>query len=413
MLALSVALFSYKPTLANSNLEDALKAYRSYNFKEAERLIAAGLKASKNKQEDSIVAKLNNLSHQINTAERLFNHAARITVIDSITVPAEDFLSYYKLPSAAGKILSADRLPEVFANDFQMAYSNEAEDFMILSQNPFSIIDSNNLTTSPSDTITAGLVQTNQLTDGSWVKPHLLPNEISDFNGILPFLTSDGTLLYFASTDDKDSLGGYDLYVASRDSADDSYLQPSNLGMPFNSPFNDFMLAVDEENGVGWWATDRNQIPDSVTIYIYLLPKERDELIDDENAVKLALMSDYRLSWQEEDYSELIDKIKNIDPNNEEPIADFHLPMPGGIIYSSFSDFRNNMSYAYMEQYLDLNASQEDDLAELSELRRQFASRKTNTDLKNRIIQLESATSSRAEKMRKFLSDIYRLEIDY
>ena len=36
-------------------------------------------------------------------------------------------------------------------------------------------------------------------------------------------------------------MGGYDIFVTRYNSDTDNYLNPENVGMPFNSPFNDYM----------------------------------------------------------------------------------------------------------------------------------------------------------------------------
>ena len=82
----------------------------------------------------------------------------------------------------------------------------------------------------------------------------------------------DGVTLYFANNGEN-SLGGYDIFMTRRSDGDGEgkeYFQPQNVGMPYNSPFNDFMMAIDEASGLGWWATDRNQIPGKVTVYVFI-----------------------------------------------------------------------------------------------------------------------------------------------
>ena len=81
-------------------------------------------------------------------------------------------------------------------------------------------------------------------------------------------MMSDGITLYYANDGDN-TLGGYDIFM-TRKGDDGRFLQPQNIGMPYNSPYDDYMLAIDEVTGAGWWATDRNQIPDSVTIYVFV-----------------------------------------------------------------------------------------------------------------------------------------------
>ena len=54
------------------------------------------------------------------------------------------------------------------------------------------------------------------------------------------------------------------------------YLKAENIGMPFNSPANDYLLAIDESTQIGFLLTDRNQKPDSVCIYAFIPNTTRD-----------------------------------------------------------------------------------------------------------------------------------------
>ena len=76
-------------------------------------------------------------------------------------------------------------------------------------------------------------------------------NGLTERNGQqdYPFMLSDGTTLYFAENGEE-SLGGYDLFVTRYSSSSHEYLKPENLGMPFNSPYNDYMLVIDEPNNL-------------------------------------------------------------------------------------------------------------------------------------------------------------------
>ena len=55
-----------------------------------------------------------------------------------------------------------------------------------------------------------------------------------------PSMNSDGITLYFAAKGEA-SLGGYDIFITRYDAEDGSYLKPDNMGLPFNSPFNEYM----------------------------------------------------------------------------------------------------------------------------------------------------------------------------
>ena len=71
-----------------------------------------------------------------------------------------------------------------------------------------------------------------------------------------PYMLSDGVTLYFASKD-TNGLGGYDIYVTRYNTHTNTYTTPENLGFPYNSSANDYLMVIDELQQVGYFATDR------------------------------------------------------------------------------------------------------------------------------------------------------------
>ena len=57
---------------------------------------------------------------------------------------------------------------------------------------------------------------------------------------------------------------------------------PENVGMPFNSPYNDYMYVIDEFNDLGWFASDRYQPEDKVCVYVFV-PNESKQVYDYES----------------------------------------------------------------------------------------------------------------------------------
>ena len=97
-------------------------------------------------------------------------------------------------------------------------------------------------------------------------------------------MMADGITLYFAS-DKPEGLGGYDIYITRFSPISNEYLPAKNIGMPFNSTANDYMFAIDETNGIGIFATDRNQNKDSVAIYQFVFNKEKEIIKTDSCAI--------------------------------------------------------------------------------------------------------------------------------
>lgn len=93
-------------------------------------------------------------------------------------------------------------------------------------------------------------------------------------NSRFPFVENDGITIYY-SYNGNGSLGGYDIYASRLNSYTGRYMIPDNIGMPFNSPANDYLYVIDEVNNLGWFATDRNQPEGFVCIYTFIPNRSR------------------------------------------------------------------------------------------------------------------------------------------
>ena len=88
--------------------------------------------------------------------------------------------------------------------------------------------------------------------DGVWSEPINLGPEInSSFDEITPYLTKNGSKLYFSSNR-INSMGGFDVYETNFGLETGTWSQPTNLGLPINSPRDDvyFRLAADGLSGI-------------------------------------------------------------------------------------------------------------------------------------------------------------------
>lgn len=83
--------------------------------------------------------------------------------------------------------------------------------------------------------------------DGAWSIPQNLGPQVNSASDELnPFLSADGSELYFSSNRDE-SIGGYDVFFSSYLFEADRWSAPENLGIPINSPGDDthFSLGLD------------------------------------------------------------------------------------------------------------------------------------------------------------------------
>ena len=257
---------------------------------------------------------------------RMFKGTEQVTVIDSFIVAKNDFLNSYKISKESGKIMMNPDITGVM-------YENEMGNKRIFS----------NLT----DSMEMHLFTQVKLLDG-WSTPEEITS-LSDIGNVdYPYLMGDGTTLYFAS-DNEESLGGYDIYITRYDSEDNEYLRPSNIGMPFNSTSNDYMLAIDEFNNLGWFATDRYQPEDTVCIYVFI-PNESKRTYNYENTdlqtmIDAATLQNISKTWVdmnevEDAKNRLAKALANQNVNKEK--KNFTFIINDQYTYHSLNDFRSN-----------------------------------------------------------------------
>ncbi|MBD5355978.1 MAG: tetratricopeptide repeat protein [Bacteroides sp.] len=338
------------------------------------------------------------LERQLSIAENAMSRVEKIVIIDSISLPTDNFFKHYKLSSSAGRLVGPEEIPfEEHRNGAEMAFVSEDGDYMMWGE--------------PDSIGNVHLVDAIRLTNGDWhdvapVDDNLSNGRFADF----PFMMSDGVTLYYASNGDG-SMGGYDIFVASRDPAAGAYLQPQNIGMPFNSPYNDYMMAIDEENGVGWWATDRNRLEGKVTIYVYMvndLRKNYDP--DDDYIIDMARISDFRKTQNPSDeqiYQETLDIISELGKEGENKRVDFKFPIGQGEFYYTMTDFKNRTAFDAMNAYLKASNALSNDERKLTELRRRYPLNRAD-NVKDEILKLEKTLETKRTELTKLKSEVYR-----
>ena len=363
------------------------------------------------------IAAIPTVSFALNEAleRQMLSHVEKIIVVDSIEIDKDNFFKLYKLHPSAGRLLDPNEIRDIGvttidAEEPEIGFTNEFNDYMLWAQ--------------PDTTGYLRLAESLRLMDGRWSEPVFLPEVLSfmevDDEGVVdtaanasyPFMLDDGVTLYYAA-DGPESLGGYDIFVAMRDPADGSFLKPRNVGMPYNSEYDDYMMAIDQQTGVGWWVTDRNQIEDKLTLYIYVLPEARENVDpDDENLLSYATL----YGWEELINEEDIPKIQQIKREivsirpAQTKAEDFHLILPTGEIYTTFDDFKTPAAAQKMRQYIEDEMDVEDLRYELEELREEFYKSGKDKRLSQKILTAENNLRKEERKLKASLSDIIKLE---
>lgn len=272
----------------------------------------------------------------------MLQNVADVSFVDSLKLPKSNFLKFYKLSRDLGEIKSCS----VFFNDSLFAdyygFMTGRKDRIIFSQ------DIDNV---------GHLMITNKLIDG-WSQAVLLSNNLNSNRGEnYPYLMPDGVTIYFASKG-FNSLGGYDIFMSRYNSNLNDYTTPVNVGMPFNSPYNDYMMVIDDVHNVGWFATDRYQNKDSVMVYQFIPNKER-KVLQFNNQM---LLLDYsRLFMRNMAPADNIEKLKNLTPKETEPVEpsdtlnEMNFVINDDVVYHSVDQFinRNALNHYQLAQSIN------------------------------------------------------------
>ena len=247
---------TYLQKAVNSEVENAFRYIGDYYLQDGlyeEALEHYELYLDKVDPADSMFVVYTRRAEKAKHEFKFYKRVAKVMFVDSVVVEKANFLPAYKLGEESGNIDVTRNMLGGNTSTEGTAYRTEMSDKIY-----YSDADANG---------TMQLYMCYKMLE-SWSKPALL-NGLPEGDNNYPFLMSDGITIYFANNNSV-GLGGYDLYVTRYNSETDRYLVPENLGMPFNSSANDYMMVIDEVNGLGWFATDRNQPEGMVCIYTFI-----------------------------------------------------------------------------------------------------------------------------------------------
>ena len=395
------------PAVNADLLSEGREAFMNYDFELASEKYEKYSKLLKKSPNATGEELLDKYLRQLEIAENSLDNVQKIEIIDRIDVPASDYLKYIKLPATGGKLLSPDvSILKNRHNLSDFAYSSEVGDLMMWSE-------------SDADHKEA-VMQSEKLMDGSWEKPVNVGNSISESgNSRNPFLLTDGLTLYFSS-DGEESIGGYDLFVATKDPVSGEFRQPIGLGYPFNSPYNEYLMAIDEDNGIGWWVTDRNRLEGKLTIYIFKTNDVRKNYVpdDEDDIISLARIEDISVTQNPDtDYARILKEIDLRHKQNEKTSdVEFIFPMPYGKVAKSLNDFKTSAAKRSMQQYLQAFEEHKALEKKLSALREQYhktdKKKSSASALRNQILDLEKERDRQNDILKKMRNSIISSEIN-
>lgn len=380
---------------AEEVLKKGREAFLNYDFEEAEDQYST-YRELKAKAKESVSEEFEIWETELENASAAFERVQQIMIIDSILVAEKEFFKRYRLPQSAGSLINPSEIVTDLRNRGPVFF-NEAGDYL--------------LSSSKGTDGEFRLFETWLLPDGSQLSIESLEGDFDktgDYS--YPFMSADGQTLYFANNGEE-SIGGYDIFVAQKDPLTGEFLQPLNIGMPFNSPYDDYMMALDEENGIGWWATNRNAKEGFVNIYIYLLEDIRKNYPQStENLADRAMIKDYKSTWEEgkeKEYKVILGNLPTTSVREKEEEPEFTFAIGNGKVYHSYTEFRNKKAATLMKQYIERKNQLEKREAKLLEMRRRYVKDK---GLASGIIEEESKIEDERGKVRELANEIIKLE---
>ena len=349
-----------------------------------------------------------------NVAQQRMNHCDRldrmvrnsevVCFVDSFVVDKESFLSAYTMGNDVGRIATC---AEYFGDAALPGHLNETERGMDIF---FS--DEND-----GDEPQMKLYRRSKEGD-AWGRVQPIVGFDTGGNDDYPFMLSDGVTLYFAS-DGEGSIGGYDIFVSRMNTESGRFFRPDNVGMPFNSTANDYMMAINEMANLGWFATDRNQPEGKVCVYVFVpnVEKRRVEVaeVGYAKALEIAKLSSIAATQCDEDvvrkarqqmamlvYSQKTDRKKD----------DFFFVIDDLKDYKSLSDFKSKQARELFTEWQKRTVQHKSDVERLEACRSEYekASSATKIRIKEQILDLEAKVEAEAVALKEIEYEIRRLE---
>ena len=321
--------------------------------------------------------------------QRYLRRVEKIQVLDSVQVPLDSILysrgRRIRLSKEEG-YLSKDSLG-------QIVYTNQRGDRRIWA----TPVDSSLI-----------LVSNHRLLD-EWSTPDTLPSTINfTEQQSAPFLLSDGVTLYFAAKD-SNGFGGLDIYVSRYNTATETYTTPENIGLPFNSPANEYLFVLDKTDGVGYLVTDRFAEEGMVHIYTFLVPESKQywkDLPVDSLAAYAQLQYFEQGIYEDDPAVTLIDL--SIDT-----MPEFSIVINDSTIYHSINDFCNPKAREKFIEWQVVEKQLKDEQEQIANLRLEYATadESRQKELTPIILQLENNRGQLVKRSQNLLLEIRALEI--
>lgn len=331
---------------------------------------------------------------------RMLKGVEDVCIIDSFVVEKATFLDAYKISEESGKLFTFNEFFKTEGDNPGTVYETEIGNKIYYSEK--------------GEKGSLDIFSKNKLLN-EWSTGRPLPGSINaSGNANYPFVLSDGATIYYAS--DGEGMGGYDIFVTRYNTNTDTYLVPENVGMPFNSPYNDYMYVVDEFNNLGWFASDRYQPADTVCIYVFIPNSSKQtynyESMGQQEIIRLAQIHSLKETWKDKQaVADALQRLQSAITHKpqERRAMDFEFVIDDQTTYYFLNDFKSAKAKQLFQRYQQLEKDfiQQED--KLNNLRKQYASANQQgkermapaiLDLEKRVLQMSGELDTLAINVR-------------
>ena len=363
-----------------------------------------GISTDKELHDPALEDSLTHATDSLKTLFRMLRNTSRVCFIDSFRVSKDELFGSYILGESAGSI--------GYVSDF---FDDEEEGEAFLPE-----MGQNIYYTRPGMDGQYRLFTQYRSFD-RWTDETALSGLETDGDIRYPFIMNDGITIYYAATG-SESLGGLDIFVSRYNSATGKFLKPENIGMPFNSEANDYLYVIDEDNNLGWFATDRRQPEDTVCIYVFI-PNESNPRYNYDGGDTLAIHRVARLISIADTQTDLMDvrnarqrlTILRYELAEKAEQGSFSFMIDDVTTYHEVSDFHNREAAQLFERWTQLKNQYHADAAKLEKQRDDYAnaSRQEKERMSAQLIEFEDKVLKTETQVIKMENDVRAAEINY
>ena len=312
---------------------------------------------------------------------RYIKRVENIQLTDSVVVDKSVFLTAYPLSKSAGTVGMDDSLGY---------YINERQDVKLSTSTDYT------------------LLSCQRLLEGEWMCDTLRLPSFAAARCNFPYMLSDGVTVYFAS-DVESGLGGYDIYITQYNTNTNTYLPPENIGMPFNSPANDYMFVIDDVKGIGYFATDRYMDSSKVCIYSFI-PNEEKQIVRDTTDEYVRLFAQGKVLQHKTETPKQQETVVETKPSKQE-VKMKPFVVNDSVVYTQLSDFPSIDARVLYEEYLRQEAQLEELKQTIATKRAAFrhADEATQQQLRTELLELEKQYLQDKQSLPELLHKVYEV----